>query len=147
MPATLVVIDMQEAFPAACDPNVIIGVTQEIVTTRTKGGAIILVEYQNCGPSHSGFYKLLKNYRHKSRIHKRDDDGSLEILRAIHRRGFNDKWLRVCGVNSDCCVAATIRGLLDRSPESHVDVVKSACGTFRNTDWRTYIRHANLKLV
>lgn len=147
MPATLVVIDMQAAFDAACNPNVVIAVTEEIVAAKHKGAPIILVEYANCGPSHNGFYRLLRNYDKKSRIGKRDDDGSVEIIRAIRRRGFNDRWLRVCGVNADCCVAATVSGLLERLPGSHVDLVKSACGTFRKFDWRSYIRHENLTLV
>lgn len=149
MPATLVVIDMQESFPASMEPDVIIGVTQEIVTTKTKGGAIVLVEYHQCGPSHSGFYKILKDYPNKSCIKKRDDDGSMEILRAIRRRGFNENWLRVCGVNADCCVARTVQGFLERSPDSHVDVVKSACGFAYESDWTDwpYVSHQNLTLV
>ena len=79
MPATLVVIDMQAAFEAACDPDVVIAVTEEILATKQKGGAIVLVEYHECGPSHTGFYRLLRNYHSKSRIHKREDDGSQEI--------------------------------------------------------------------
>lgn len=147
MPATLVVVDMQEAFEAACEPDVIIGVTQEILRTKQRGGAIIIVEYRDCGDTHSGFSKLLRNYPHKARIRKRDDDGSLEVLRTIRRRGFNDQWLRVCGVNSDCCVCATVIGLLERT-NANIDVVKEACGTFdQDFDWRSYIRHPNLELV
>lgn len=148
MPATLVVVDMQQSFDAACDPDVVIGVTQEILFAKQKGGAVILVEYHNCGNTHSGFSRLLRNYPYKSRIRKRDDDGSQEVLRAIRRRGFNQQWLRICGVNADCCVYATIQGFLHRLPHAHIDVVKDACGTFdRKFDWRSYIRHPNLVLV
>ena len=146
---TLIVIDMQASFPAACDPNTIIAVTHEIVVAQQQGRPIVLVEYKNCGPSHSGFYKLLQGYAHKSHIHKPADDGSKEILRAIRRRKFDEKQLRVCGVNSDCCVRVTVEGLLTRAPSSKITVIKSACGTEYNSgSWdQYYCNHPNLALV
>lgn len=147
MPATLVVVDMQQFFEAACNPNVIIGVTEEIIKARQASSDIVLVEYAGCGKSHEGFGQLLKNYRYKARIKKCDDDGSAEIVRTLRRRGFNDRHLRLCGVNADCCVCATVRGLLEKLDDSRIEVVKRACGWTNSFDWRMYIRHPNLRLV
>lgn len=147
MPATLVVVDMQSHFEAACDPDVIINVTEEIIKAKQHNAHILLVEYAGCGKSHEGFGQLLKNYRYKARIRKGDDDGSGEIIRALRRRGFNDRHLRLCGVNSDCCVCATTMGLLDKLSNTKIEVVKRACGTVNDFDWRMYIRHPNLRLV
>lgn len=147
MLSTLVVVDMQECFEAACYPSVIIGVTQEIVLARQKRSPIILLEYEGCGKSHEGFSSLLRNYPWKARIRKGDDDGSNEIIRVIRRRGFNNSTLRLCGVNSDCCVYATVEGLLKRLEDTKIEVVKEACGCEYGFDWRNYFRHPNLKLV
>lgn len=130
MTATLVVVDMQEEFETAFDPNVVIGVTKEIINTMQKGGAIVFLEYLNCGSVHEGFYDLVRNYDKKSFVIKEDNDGSEELLREIEIRDFNDQWLRVCGVNSNCCVYETIDGILGKSCHTHVDIVKSACGTY-----------------
>jgi len=147
MPATLVVVDMQQFFDAACDPNVIIGVTEEVIKARQQNANIILVEYAQCGRSHEGFSNLLKNYRRKARIRKWDDDGSAEIVRTLRRRGFEHRSLRLCGVNADCCVCATAKGLLERLGNTKIEIVKRACGWTNPFDWRMYIRHPNLKLV
>ena len=147
MSATLVVVDMQEYFDAACDPDVIIGVTKEILTARQKKSPIILLEYEGCGRSHEGFASLLRNYPFRARIRKGDDDGSLEIVRALRRRGFSHRRLRLCGVNADCCVCATAIGLLERLDRAKIEVVKDACGWEGSFDWRYYVRHPNLKLV
>lgn len=144
---TLVVVDMQAYFGAACEPNVIIGVTQEILDARQNKRAIILLEYEGCGRSHEGFADLLKNYPHKARIKKGDDDGSLEVIRTLRRRGFSGKYLRICGVNADCCVCATVLGLLAKLGDTRIEVVKKACGWENHFNWREYLRHPKLKLV
>ena len=147
MPATLIVIDMQVSFPAACEPNVVIAVTREIMEAKQRGEPIILVEYKGCGPSHSEFYNILKGYPYKSHICKSDDDGSREILRAIRRRKFDHSELRICGVNFDCCVKHTVEGLLHQSPHSRITVVKSACGSEWDVDVNEYEKHPNLNMV
>lgn len=147
-PATLIVVDMQECFDAASDPNTVIGVTQEILRAKERNSGIILLEYESCGHTHEGYSQLLKGYRRKSRVIKGGDDGSMEAVRAARRRGFNLDCLRVCGVNADCCVAATALGLLGRLRESRIEVVKEACGwSDRSFTWKKYPKHGNLYLV
>lgn len=147
-PATLIVVDMQEAFEAASDPNTVIGVTYEILQAKERNAGIILLEYEKCGRTHEGYSQLLKGYRRKSRVTKEDDDGSMEVVRAARRRGFNLAHLRICGVNADCCIAATVLGLLGRLRESRIEVVKDACGwDARSFTWKKYPKHSNLYLI
>jgi len=149
MSATLVVVDMQGCFDAANNPNVVIGVTQEIMLAKQQNSPIVLLEYEGCGKSHEGFSNLLRNYPWKTRVKKTDDDGSAEVIKALRRRGFSNDKLRLCGVNTDACVYATAEGLLKKLSDSQIEVVKNACGcqVVGDVDWRKYLRHPNLKLV
>jgi nicotinamidase-related amidase len=144
---TLIVMDMQECFEAACDPDVVIGVTKEIILAKERQSPIVLVEYAECGRSHEGFSSLLRGYPWKARISKWDDDGSAEIIRTLRRRNFDHHVLRLCGVNADCCVHATVTGLLERLEGTQLEVVKQACGWEGRFTWQEYVRHPNLKLV
>ena len=151
MPATLVVVDMQTEFDAANWPEVVVGVTREILEAKRKNWPILILEYrpvENIGYTHFALTKLLKGYSLKARIGKDDDDGSLEVIRAVRRRGFYNKKFRVCGVNTDCCVAATVMGLINRT-ESVVEVVKDACESEHQPefDWRHFFKHPRIKLV
>lgn len=148
MPATLVVVDMQPGFEAACSFDVLVGVTEQILYAKQQQWPIILLEYEGCGDTHDALVKLLKNYRHKARIKKCDDDGSLEVVRCIQRRKFPYNRLRICGVNADCCVYVTVEGLLCRLESSQIELAKTACGTEHgDVDWRRYLRHSRLNLV
>ena len=149
MPATLVVVDMQPDFSAANNPSVIVGVTREILEAKRKKSGIIFLEYSDTGRTHEGFSSLIKGYRHKARVTKDDDDGSLEVVKALRRRGFGSRTLRICGVNVDCCVFDTVNGLLHRLEQVQIQVVKDACGSEWDTgfDWRTFTKHRRITLV
>ena len=151
MPATLVVVDMQPEFEAANEPNVLVAVAREILEAKRNKWPIVVVEYRggfNLAETHQGLRSLLKGYSKKARIGKDDDDGSMEVVRAIRRRKFNEKTLRICGVNTDCCVAATVNGLLGRS-QANLQIVKDACGWDRSFqfDWRHFYKHPRIRLV
>ena len=147
MQPTLVIVDMQFEFEAASNPDVVVGVTCEILKSRAFGSPIVLLEYVGFGRSHNSFLGLLKNYGRKTVVKKSTDDGSEEVIRAIKRRRFNPFHIRVCGVNSDACVQATVEGLLEKLYSTKVEVVKQACGTSGPFSWRQFPRHPNLQLV
>lgn len=146
---TLVVIDMQPHFTAANDLKAIVGCAKQIIEAKHAGSNILFVEYSLCGPTHRELTKLVKSYSNATKITKNSDDGSIEVLRALKKKRWTTKNIRVCGVNTECCVWSTIHGLLRRSSESKIEVVKEACATdgYRKYDWRTYLRDPNLKLV
>jgi nicotinamidase-related amidase len=149
-PATRVVIDMQPTFAASNDPDVIIGVVKEILEAIREDAPILIVQYLGSGPTHRGLMNLVKKYKKSVKIYKQDNDGGKEIVRTIRKHRYSEQHLRVCGVNTDCCVLETVRSLLDLLKESKIEVVKNACGTEHNYgsfNWKTYPLHSNLKLV
>ena len=147
MRPTLVVIDMQTTFRASFKPSVVVGVTTEIIKAKEKLLPIVVVEYKNCHPTHKALLDLLKNYPHKARITKSGDDGSSEVIRTLRRRGFNQDYIRVCGVNTDACVWATAEGLLKKLRYAQIEVVKSACATEFDFNWRRYFKHRRMILI
>jgi nicotinamidase-related amidase len=152
MPSTLVVVDMQPSFTAANTPSVIVGVTREILEAKRRKSGIIFLEYKptdEMGRTHAGLSSLIRGYPHKARVTKADDDGSREVVKAIRRRGFPNRTLRVCGVNTDCCVWETTMGLLDRLERIQIQVVKDACESEwnRDYDWRCFTKHPRITLV
>ena len=152
MPTTLIVVDMQPSFEAANEPNIIVGVTREILEAKRRNWGIVFLEYkptEEMGRTHEGFSSLIKGYRHKARVTKDDDDGSLEVVKALRRRGFGQRTLRICGVNADGCVFYTVNGLLSRLDQVRIQVVKDACGSEweKDFDWRTFTKHPRITLV
>jgi|SaaInlV_165m_DNA_1040744.scaffolds.fasta_scaffold133393_1 nicotinamidase-related amidase len=152
MPATLVVVDMQPQFKASNIPNVIVGVTREILDAKRRKSGIIFLEYtptESLGRTHDGFSSLIRGYRAKARVTKKNDDGSKQVVDALRRRGFASHTLRICGVNTECCVAATVNGLVERLDKTRIEVVKDACESEweRDYDWRSFIKHPRIKLI
>lgn len=146
-PTTLVVVDMQPIFPAARKPDVVVGVTKQVLHAMQNNWSIIFLEYKGSGPTHEGLLKLTKGYDRKARIRKTKDDGSQAIVRTLkRRRDFSEENFVVCGVNIDCCVWDTVSGLLNKLP-AHIRVVKDACGTDNAFDWRIMMRHSRLTVI
>jgi len=144
---TLVIVDMQPVFIASRNPETVIAVANEIMTAKMNNHAIIFLEYNLSGATYSGFQSLLKDYPHKSKIRKNGDDGSKEVIRALNRRNFPMQTLRVCGVNTDCCVYSTVYGLLELLSKTRIEIVKKACNSeSTNLDWNDF-KHPNLRVV
>lgn len=140
MPATRIIIDMQASFPAANQPNVVAAVAAEILKAKKEKAAIMVVEYSGNGDTHSGLMDLLKGYPLLAVIHKGNDGGGAEVVRALRRRKFSQTHLRICGVNIDCCVSATVREIVSLIPNVHIHMVRKACGWNRNKEfkWDTF---------
>lgn len=149
MPATRIVIDVQPTFPAANRPNLVVGVTRELMAAMKQKAHILVVEYRHCDPTHSALMAMLKDYPNYAKITKPGDDGGREVFKSLGKLGFPTKHLRVCGVNTDCCVQATVNTLAKLLPDSKFELVKNACewSGSGKYDWRQFPRYANLKLV
>lgn len=148
MPKTLVVIDMQPSFQAANSPQVIVGVTKQILEAKLNNWPIVVLEYDQCGSTHPALISLLKGYKHKSVITKKDDDGSKELIKCLQRRKFPESELLICGVNADCCVITTIYGILNKLTNTIIELSKEACATeLGDIDWRRFPKHSRLSLV
>jgi nicotinamidase-related amidase len=149
MSATRIIIDVQPCFDAANKPSLIVGVAKELMNAIKHKAAIIIVEYEGYGKMHEGLQKIIKSYKNSHVVLKYTDDGSAEIAARLKKRKLRSDLLRVCGVNANCCVQATVNGLLLCMPDTKIKVVKDACewngkGQY---DWQGFTKHKNVRLV
>lgn len=149
MPATRIIIDMQQIFPAANRLETVVSVAQEIIQAMRERAHILFVSYYGYSGTHPALLNLTKKYDRVKRINKRNDGGSKEVMRALTKFEFNHRHLRVCGVNADCCVYWTVSGLSDLLPKSKIEMVKNACGvrSEKPYDWKRFVKRPNILLV
>jgi nicotinamidase-related amidase len=121
---TLVVVDMQPGFTSACRKRVRINCLREVRKAYEAGAFIIFLELDGY---QSTFFDLLSAAEgHFIILDKFSDDGSKEVEREV-RRNKRSTNFKVCGINTDCCVASTVRGLTARFPMSTIEVIADAC--------------------
>lgn len=120
----LIVIDMQETFPAALSIPLRQTVKREIMLAKRRNAPILFVEYQNCKPTLPDLVSTVKGYHNCYTLTKPEDDGSLPILGFLAEfPHFIPTW-RVCGVHLDACVLDTVRGLNSSLPTTTLEIVK-----------------------
>ena len=140
---TLVIIDMQTGFSAANAPETIAAVVHQVKLAKRRQAGIVVAEYDFderedspvFGKTHNKIIEAIGNYKHVEFLIKRSDDGSKEIVEALRRKQFNQKRIRLCGVNTRCCVLATAAGypphnsggLLSKLSKSKIEVEFDAC--------------------
>jgi nicotinamidase-related amidase len=129
---TLCIIDMQDFFVRP-NTRVANNCEREIRQAIADRAGILLVEYETCGTTIHQLTKLKEEFPHARIYHvtKTNDDGSYEILNACYKFGLDSSKIKVCGVNTDCCVYQTIIGLIARAPFITIEVVADAC----NSNW------------
>ena len=129
----LIVIDMQPDYYADRNRNLMKAVKREIKAAVKRKALIIFVEYPQ-EPDSSRTYKsltdLAKNVDHFF-ILKNCVNGTKAIVKFTSDMGINlsrFKRIRVCGVEANCCVEATVQGLMDYFEDYPVvfDVVEDA---------------------
>lgn len=165
---TLIVIDMQpETFIAARDDGTVQNVIREINQAKQNGAAVLFVEYQFNGETDPRLIDAAKGIgaeKYKV-IHKRRDDGSDRIIKALEANGWPKDRLLICGVNTDACVLRTVQGLDEklngygfngidvdiRKDVAKIEVVWDACNSDSVCPLRTkeFTRHCsrNVKAV
>lgn len=129
---TLVVVDMQPTFHAANGDRVVSNCFREILLAIKNDFPIIFLEFDGYYDTHKKLMGAVKNAGYANyyvRI-KNQDDGSDHIQRVVSDHSL-PKNFRVCGINTDCCVASTVRGLAARYPSANIDVIADAC----SSDW------------
>jgi nicotinamidase-related amidase len=130
---TLVVVDMQPNFNAAMGKRVRANVLREIKQAIEDHAGIIFLEYWASGHTHDELLKAVEsiNYKHYNVLTKHTDDGSKEVWMQINEPGYSKSHIKVCGVNTDCCVYSTVCGLTGRLPRTMIEVIEDACAS----DW------------
>lgn len=131
MSYTLVIVDMQNEFRAANGKTIIANCKREIKRAMKDNAAIIFLEYYGNGPTKSVLSNLVDGYEWTWTETKDEDDGSLEVAVLIRKYDLDKKLIKVCGVNTDCCVKATVSGLTARFLNSSIEVIADACAS----DW------------
>lgn len=123
---TLVVIDIQPQFMDSA--KYILGsVGREMLLAMEREMAILLVEYD--GQGETLLRPLVENYRRCRVATKASDGGATEVRAALRKHNLPRTWLRVCGVNTDCCVYRTVSEL--KNPI--IEIAEKAC--FSNWDF------------
>lgn len=125
MKNALVVVDMQRGFPAALSKKTIRNVVKEIQRARARNDLIIILRYTYCGNVLKPILDAVRGYENLVRVNKNDDDGSHDIKRYL----ADGMKIRICGVNTDCCVRDTAEGVSQIFKKSVVQVIMRACNT------------------
>lgn len=122
----LVVIDMQSNFDASKNKVTQRNICREIISARKKNEPVVVMEFSGCDPT----LPIIKKRAQTAKavfLKKNRDDGSAEIVSWAKRMNVPLWKIRVCGVNTAACVAATVRGLSSKLPSSEIVVVADAC--------------------
>lgn len=107
---TLLIIDMQTAFPSAY--NALNGVLRAIKKAKKNRSPIVILEYSGSGNTLLSIAKAIRGYEPVYFETKDIDNGSFEVLDCLERHNLSHK-IRACGVNLDCCVRDTLEGLVE----------------------------------
>jgi nicotinamidase-related amidase len=157
----LVLIDMQEKFEASLERRTIEAVQSEITLAQKDKRPIIILEYGDPnqwkypqsiyrGDTHAELMDLLLQPRRYDKLviaEKFGNDGSALVLHWCRQLGFDTSAFRVCGVNTDACVSATVFGLAVRRPRSRIEVITDACNTsWKSFDWSSFPHRSNIVL-
>jgi nicotinamidase-related amidase len=139
---TLLIIDMQSQYPAACSDKTTEEIILQIEAAKQNDCGIILVEFREepqyresnspYKPTHVSILKAVEGYNRAAVVHKYETDGSAYINDFLEKKGkdFNTDFFRVCGVNTDICVAQTVNGLYENFyKEATFIIVEDAVNT------------------
>lgn len=141
----LVIVDMQPVFKAANDQSTIDQVCLEIKNARRKGWWIAVLEYACPGESkdlretNSQIMKALAGYKRVLLVSKVAEDGSVELLDALNRRGIRMRRMIICGVNTGRCVAETMFGVMEKRMSLPVTAALNACNDDLDFNWSCWI--------
>ena len=103
---TLCIVDMQTVFKKPAK-KCLEEVCRQIKLAKRRNAGIVVLEYEDCGPTLPEIKRLLKSYNRKTYKQKTMDSGGKEVLAAARRKGFPTHKIRFVGVNRSCCVYET----------------------------------------
>jgi hypothetical protein len=121
----LVVVDVQDHFDGST--RVIDSCIEVVQLAMQKNMRIFLLEYKGCGETNSKIKSLLKHYHSVYVLIKHGLSGSYALQKAFTSMNLYPRNVYVCGVYTDWCVEATVRGLLRKRNDNNIHVICKAC--------------------
>jgi len=137
---TLVVVDMQAKFPDSLGKRVQDNCKRAIRKAVKNKAAIIFVEYKGYGPTLPCLTKLAKDYKKVYHTVKNEWDGSSHSLELVKMHSLSASKIKVCGVYTDCCVAATVQGLSNKLSRSKIELLSRACASTNDSNHNSGIK-------
>jgi len=135
MSYTLVVVDMQDSFNAANEPNVRNNIEREIKKAMAVKAAVIFLEYSGMGPTIPRLTRLTDGYERGFSAIKNHNDGSRQVENLIDAHNLPRHKIKVTGVNTDYCVRETVFGLAANMKPTRLQVIADACWSDYDHDY------------
>lgn len=120
---------MQYDFKAALSIPTLNNVLREIEKAKQDGQFIYVLEYLYFGKTLDEIQEALKGYHNTHTQIKGGCSGSDHIKKTLQISNHTPKILKLCGVNTDQCVAATANDFAKDNPSITVQVILDACNT------------------
>lgn len=135
MSYTLCVIDMQAYFTSANGKKVQQSCVREIKKAMKDQATILFVEYSGYGPTLPVLTNLTKKVKYKKvhRVLKHANGGGLNVVNYLRKKHLTRSNMRVCGVNTNYCVLATVQEINKHLENSNLSIVADACATGTST--------------
>ena len=134
---TLIVVDMLTGEQAANNEQLLQAVERQVAIARRMGWAVLFLSTEpwRRGNVYPRLLKIVDGYAPRcfTRV-KAFDNGSSEVMDACFDFNYPTEMFRVCGVNTDLCVRATVGGLLKLFPRSCFRVIREACASYTRVE-------------
>ena len=133
-PYILTIIDMQPTFFTSNYQPVKDAVEDLILKAIDDGAYIIIAHFMKYGKTHNNLLNLVRNYKDRSLVYANKNDKSDAIMTKILKKQIRTSFIKVCGVNTDACVQATVTGLSKTLPDFQIEIIKNACNSYSQYD-------------
>lgn len=144
---TVVIVDMQTSFPAACNPKLQERVDRLIQHARSLNWPIVVLKVKGRGDLVEIVAAALRDYELVEFTEKETTSGAQKVMEACQKRAFGTGQFLVCGVNTSACVLETVKGLAFGSGRPMVATLMDACGDEITGDWFQFPEAANVSLI
>lgn len=129
------VIDIQKDFPAANNIYLLKFISDEIKAAKVRRDLIVFLTCTLTGLPQSVctlpcIERIACNYASKLPIVKMEDSGFCALQEAFDAYGINGvAHIRVCGVNTNACVAKTVLDLHEYMDVQEIHVLRKGCAS------------------
>jgi nicotinamidase-related amidase len=153
---SLLIVDVQEKFVAdirqfranmGCDIDAMIAkLLRRIEWAKQDGEAIMLLEFEKCGPTDERILSALSGYGRFDKATKSTENGAAQVYELCEKpqNRFPTELIDVAGLYEDMCIFHTIAGIPEFYPRTRVRALTDACLAWLAFDWCYYQKHSSL---